>query len=126
MVEIIALGHEFVHGFTTFEQILQVLVDHLLHLLELVFDSEELVSFKRVLPLSQVDLKRSELKWVVSGQDLVKDTSGLELVPELHDKFVEQRVGSTLVVFVVSDSRGRDSVQGDPAMALANVVLQRD
>ena len=103
---------------------MQVLMDHFLHLLELVLDSEELVSFEWVLPLSQIDLEGSKLKGVVCGEGLVENASGLELVPELHDEFIQEGVGSTLVVLVISDGCGSDSVKSDPAMALADIVFE--
>ena len=99
-------------------------MNHFLHFLELVLNSEELVSFKWVLPLSQIDLEGSKLKGVVCGEGLVENASGLELVPELHDEFIQEGVGSTLVVLVISDGCGSDSVKSDPAMALADIVFE--
>lgn len=73
LVEVIALGHELIHGFSALEQVLQVLVDDLLDFLQLALDPEQLVSFERVLPFSQVGLDGRELQRVVSRQLLIED-----------------------------------------------------
>ena len=67
LVQIIAFSHEFVHCFSSFQQILQVLMDHLLHFLQFMLDSQKLVSLERILPFTKVHLELSELDRVVRG-----------------------------------------------------------
>ena len=63
---------------------------------------------------------------MVSYQLPIEDSRGLELVSELHDELVEEGVGTTLVVVHVGHGCGRNSVEGDPTVALADLVLQGD
>ena len=63
---------------------------------------------------------------MISSELLIEDTSRLELLSELHDELVEHSVGGSLVIFVVSHGCGSDAVQSHPAVALANIVLERD
>ena len=122
-VQVVAFRHQFVHSFTAFKQVLQVLVDDVLHILELFLNLEQLVGFKRVLPVTEEDLHLCELERMVSIEGLVEDASRLELVSKLHDQLVQASVGSPFVILIVSEGCGRNAVQSDPTVALAHVVL---
>ena len=64
-VQIVALGHEFVHGFTSLKQVLQILVHNVLHLLQFFLYAEQLVCVCWVLPLAEEHFKLSELQRMV-------------------------------------------------------------
>lgn len=101
-------------------------MDHFLDFLKFSFDAEEFVCLKRVLPLPQIDFHLWEHERVVSHQLAIEDSRGLELVSKLHDELVEEGVGTTLVVVHVGHGCSRNSVEGDPTVALSDLVLQRD
>ena len=96
----------------------------ILNFLKLTFDAQELVSFHGVLPLAKEDFHLRELENLVSRELLVKDTSWLELVTELHNELVEKSESGSFVIFVVSDGRSGDIVQGDVTVAFSDIVLK--
>ena len=52
LVKVITFLHKFIHCFTSFQQILQVIVHNILHLLELTLDSKQFVGLERILPFA--------------------------------------------------------------------------
>ena len=98
----------------------------ILNFLKLTFDAQELVSFHGVLPLAKEDFHLRELENLVSRELLVKDTSWLELVTELHNKLIEKGECGSFIVFVICDSCSGDIVQSDVTVAFSDIVLKRD
>ena len=99
---------------------------NVLHLLQLAFNAQQFVGLQRVLPLAQVLFRFGELDQVVCCELAVKQARGLERLAELHDELVQHGESSPLVVLVVRHGRGRYAVETDPAVALADVIFQRD
>ena len=122
-VQIITLLHKLVHRFSTGKQVLQVLMNDILHILKLTLDSQKFVSFHRVLPLAKVYLELLELQWLIGGQLHVKNTGRLESVSEFHDQLVEKGICGSFVIFVVGHCSGCDTVKCHIAMALAYIIL---
>ena len=125
-VQIVALCHKFVHGLAAFQQVLQVLMHDVLHILQLLLNAQQLVSLEGVLPVPKEDLHLIELQGMVFIKWLVEHTCGLERVSKLHDELVEAGISGPLVVLVVSEGCGCDAVQSDPTMALSNVIFEGD
>lgn len=63
---------------------------------------------------------------MIRGHFLIEDARGLELIPELHNELVEEGVGGTFIVVHAGHGSGCDAVQGNPAVALADVILKGD
>ena len=101
-------------------------MNNFLDFLQLSLDTEQLVSFKRVLPLPQKDFHLWEHQRVVGDQITIEDTRGLESVSKLHNEFVEERVSGAFVIVHVGHGCGCDTVESHPTVALADLVLQRD
>ena len=99
-------------------------MDDFLHLLQLVFNSEQLVGLKGVLPLSQIDLEWGKLDGLICCHLLIQDASWLELVSKLHDQLVQKSVRCAFIILVVCDGCRCNSVKCIPAMALANVLFE--
>lgn len=125
-VQIVALRHQVIHCLSALNQVLKILVNNVLHFLELSFNAEQFVSLKWVLPLAKIDLHLGELYKCVSIDFSLEQATRLELVSELHDQFVEESVGCTFIVLIVSHCGGCDSILCYPTMALADIVLKSD
>ena len=91
-----------------------------------MLDAEQLVSLHGVLPFFHVGCETGELHRLIVGQLTCEKASRHESLAELHDKLVEKGSGCPFVIFIVCHGSGSDAIERHPAVALANVVLQRD
>ena len=97
-----------------------------LHFLKLTLNAQKLIGFHRVLPLSEEALELWELHGVIGSDIPVEYASRLELLSECHDQFVEKGSGCALIILIVSHGCCSNAVKRNPAVAFADVILQRD